>query len=250
MFKRFIFHPCQTHSIFSKMWKKSELTLHLNNQHLQGWLIKNERPEYAQLKEGPFIIYYGGNAEDISLNLSYIEEVNAASFLFMNYRGYGGSSGQPTEQGLLEDALSIYDYVVKEYHISPSNIYLIGRSLGSSIASYVASQRRVGGLILVTPFDSIENLVKKLFRWLPFIGWFFRDCFNTHKHLTQVDCEVLVLAAEKDEIIPESCLQPLIASYRHRLSLVTIKNADHQDIGEYEAYYDAINQFLRTYLDN
>ena len=174
MFEKFIFHPRKNHPLVVREWKECELNLNLNTQNLQGWLVHNEEID----SNSPFIIYYGGNAEDISLNLNDLSSIHASSFLLMNYRGYGGSSGKPTQKHLFEDALAIYDNVVKKHSIHPSRVYLLGRSIGSSIASYVASQRKVGGLILVTPFDSLEHLVRKLFRWIP-IGWLFKNSFNT-----------------------------------------------------------------------
>lgn len=239
LFEKFIFYPQKNHPLCTLEWKACEIALNLNHQNLRGWLIHNEH-----IQEGRFVIYYGGNAEDISLNLSQMSKIDASSFLFMNYRGYGGSSGRPTQMGLLEDALAIYDAVVKQYAIHSSRIFLLGRSLGSSIASYVANQRKVAGLILVTPFDSIENLVNQTFGGIP-LGWFFKDCFDTRKYLTHVDCQILVLAAEHDEVIPPECLQSLVSACAAQTSLKVIKGADHQNISEYDEYYAAINKYLR-----
>ena len=150
---------------------------------------------------------------------------------FMNYRGYGNSYGHPTKDDLLADALAIYDHMISQSGISPSQIYLMGRSLGASIAAYVASQRQVGGIILVTPFDSVENLVKTLFRWLP-MSRFFKESFDTQKYLAGVDCKILVLAAENDEVIPKECLESLISAYQDKIVLQVIAEANHQDINQ------------------
>lgn len=239
MFEKFIFHPRKNHTSIVREWKECELNLHLNKQNLQGWLVHNEEIN----SNSPFIIYYGGNAEDISLNLNDLGNIHASSFLLMNYRGYGGSSGKPTQKHLFEDAVAIYDDIVKKHSIHPSGIYLLGRSIGSSIASYVASQRKVGGLILVTPFDSLEHLVRKLFRWIP-IGWLFKNSFNTCKYLSHVNCKILVLEAGQEEVIPRECLESLISAYRSQIVLEVIKDANHQDISGYEEYYTAINRYL------
>lgn len=245
MLDKCIFYPRESHSELSKKWKDCELTINLNNQKLQGWLIENKEQKLSET--APFIIYYGGNAEDVLLNLFSWRDpawrIHASSFLLMNYRGYGGSSGKPTQKGLLEDALAIYDHVVQNFHIPAEQICLMGRSIGSCIASYVASQRKVGGLILVTPFDSVENVVNRLFKWLP-VGWLFRNSYNTSQYLSQVNCKMLVLEAEQDEIIPKECLEALVTKYQSQISLSVIKGADHQDIGEYDEYYSAINQYL------
>jgi uncharacterized protein len=244
LFENFIFYPRKTAPSCTKKWRHCEISFDLNNQHLQGWLIKNER-----IQNGPFVIYYGGNAEDIALNLTQMEMIDASSFLFLNYRGYGSSSGKPTQQGLLEDALSIYDVLIHQYSIPASRIFLLGRSIGSCIATYVASLRKVGGLILVTPFDSVENLVREAFRWIP-LGWFFKNCFDTRAALSHVSCKTLVLAAEKDEVIPQVCLQSLLSDFPTQIEFEVVKGADHQDIGSYAEYYAAINIYLQIEFFN
>ncbi len=244
MLEKYIFFPRETHPALARNWKDSEIVLHLNNQQLGGWLVRNEN--FKPSKNGPFIIYYGGNAEDISINLNDLWKINASAFLFMNYRGYGNSSGHPTKDDLLADALAIYDHMISQYGISPSQIYLMGRSLGASIAAYVASQRQVGGIILVTPFDSVENLVKTLFRWLP-MSRFFKESFDTQKYLAGVDCKILVLAAENDEVIPKECLESLISAYQDKIVLQVIAEANHQDINHYDAYYSALNDYLHAF---
>lgn len=240
MLEKFIFYPRENHSVLTRIWKDSEVVFSLNEQILRGWVMKNKSVE-----KGPFIIYYGGNAEDVSLNLYHYGKINAESILLMNYRGYGTSTGKPTKKDLLQDALAIFDEVIKKQMIEPSNIILMGRSLGSSIAAYVASQRKVGGLILITPFDSIQNLVKKLIRWLP-LGYFFKNSFDTRKYLAGVNCKILVLSAEHDEVIPKECLQPLLEEYQSQITLATIVDADHQDIAEYDDYYTEINKYLKN----
>ena len=81
----------------------------------------------------------------------------------MHYRGYGGSSGKPTEHDLRQDALAVYNYVSTRH----SEILLVGRSLGSSIAIGVAAQVNPTGLVLITPFDSIQNIAKQVVPFLP-----------------------------------------------------------------------------------
>ena len=123
-----------------QVWRHKDVSLH-------GWLIKGEITN-----ERPLIIYYGGNAEEISGNLWTLDSFQTESFLFVNYRGFGNSSGKPSEKALFEDALFLFDELVEKEGIKPSNIVLMGRSLGSAVATYVASQRQVRGVILITGF--------------------------------------------------------------------------------------------------
>ena len=121
------------------------------------------------------LLYFGGNAEDVAGN---IEEFAAAfpdrSLFLVNYRGYGGSSGQPSEAALFADALAIFDHVRREH----SEIAVMGRSLGSGVAVFVASERPVERLVLVTAFDSLVNVATEYFRWLP-VGWLMRDRYDS-----------------------------------------------------------------------
>lgn len=125
---------------------------------LRGWLVN------PQLVQEKLIIYYGGNAEDIFLNIEEFTDIKAAS-LFVAYRGYGPSSGVPGEAELFADSLAVIDDIVSRY--SPKKIFLIGRSLGSGVACYAAANKEIQGLILITPYDSIENIARLNYPWLP-----------------------------------------------------------------------------------
>lgn len=207
---------------------------------MHGWLIKA-----ADFDKSPIVVYYGGNAEDISFNLGYLDlkKTPSTSLLLMNYRGFGSSTGSPTQEGLFSDALTIFDHLIKNLNINPNKIYLMGRSIGASIAAYVASQKRVGGLILITPFDSITNLVPKFLRFYP-LKRYLEQYFNTSKYLEHVDGKFLVIAAGEDEVIPKKCIENLLAKFQDQILFVEIKSANHQNITEFDEYSDAIERFI------
>ena len=220
--------------------ERFRIILNINQQLLQGWFVKA-----IPVNKAPLIIYYGGNAEDISINLSYLLQAQApsSSWLFINYRGFGNSSGKPSQSGLYEDALAIYDYLILNSQIPLNMIFLMGRSIGSSIASYVASQRQVAGLILVTPFDSIASFIPKILKFSPFTSY-FEKYFNTQKYLENVGCKILVLAAEEDEIIPKVHLKNLANKFKNQLVIVEIKKANHQNIAEFSEYEIAVKKYI------
>lgn len=240
MIDRFIFFPRKDISYYGDLWKGFEIYLSISQQQLQGWLVKA-----SEFKQAPFIIYYGGNAEDISIKLSYLQhdEEQPISWLLMNYRGFGKSSNKPSQAGLFDDALAIYDYVINDLHIHPDQIYLMGRSIGSSIASYVASQRKAAGLILVTPFDSLVNFAPKFLRF--FIKTYLAKYFNTQKYLETVPYHILVIAAGEDEVIPRIHLENLINKFKDQLTVVEIANADHQNIADFPEYDLAIRKYIQ-----
>jgi hypothetical protein len=237
---RLIFFPKKSISGYSEPWKSSEFILNVNQQLLHGWFVKAEFVE-----KSPLIIYYGGNAEDVSINLSYLQpaEPQATSWLLMNYRGFGKSTGKPSQAGVFADALAVYDHLIKNTGISPEKIFLMGRSIGSSVAAYVASQRKVGGLILVTPFDSIVNFAPKFFKIFP-IKRYLEKYFNTQKYLEGVQGKILVIAAGRDEVVPKINLENLINQFKDQLEVVEIKKANHQNIADFHEFESAVNEYI------
>lgn len=240
MIDKFIFFPRKSNSYYSDLWKDSELILKINQQALQGWFVKA-----IPVNQAPLIIYYGGNAEDISINLSYLQQAEAPSisWLYINYRGFGNSSGKPSQRGLFEDALAIYDYLINNLNIPPNRIFLMGRSIGSSIASYVASHRLVAGLILVTPFDSITSFAPKILKIFP-LTCYFEKYFNTQKYLENVRGKILVLTAGEDEVIPKVHSEKLAKKFKDQLVIVEIKKANHQNIAEFPEYELAVKKYV------
>ena len=110
------------------------------------------------------LIYFGGNAEDVSFNMpSFSIAFPDRAIFLLHYRGYGGSTGKPSEKALFADALTLFDEVRAKH----PTVEVVGRSLGSGVAVYVASLRPVARLVLVTPFDSVEDVAKRQFPYIP-----------------------------------------------------------------------------------
>lgn len=191
------------------------------------------------------MIYFGGNAENVSVYLEQLEQFPKASFYLVNYPGYNGSVGKPTEKTVLQNALATYDYLVDECGISSDSIYLIGRSIGSSVAAFVATQRRMKGLILVTPFDNLFNVAKSItsFLFRPFL-WTIRSHFNTIKYLESVNIRIMVIFAESDEVIPQASMNKLSRFLTDRASINVVTNANHQNISDFNEYCSMIKDFI------
>ncbi|MDP1566018.1 MAG: alpha/beta hydrolase, partial [Polaromonas sp.] len=144
------------------------------------------------------LIYFGGNAEDVSANLpAFAQAFPAHAVYLLHYRGYGASPGSPTEKAIQSDALALFDHVRKSH----ADIALVGRSLGSGVAIQVASQRPASRLVLVTPYDSLQELAAGQFPFFP-VRWLLVDKFESSKHAPQVTVPTLLIAAAKDEVIP------------------------------------------------
>lgn len=143
------------------------------------------------------LLYFGGNAEDVSVALpEFAAAFPEHAIYLMHYRGYGGSSGRPSEPALVADALALYDQV----HSKHSNITVVGRSLGSGIAVQLAAQRKVTQLLLITPFDSLSALARRQFPLFP-VQWLLKDTYNSAEYTPAINSPTLLLVAEQDEII-------------------------------------------------
>ena len=174
---------------------------------------------WARPGAGPdALIYFGGNAEDVAGNLDELAPALPRHSLYLvNYRGYGGSTGSPTEAALFEDALAVYD-AIRGRH---ARIAVAGRSLGSGVAVYLAGQRPVAHLALVTPYDSIENVAKASYPFLP-VGWLLKDKFDSASRAGGVRAPTLVVIAEHDEVIVRARSDALVAKLPAGLARVEV----------------------------
>ena len=179
------------------------------------------------------LLYFGGNAEDVSWSLPTLATAFPEHSLYLlHYRAYGGSAGAPSEVALFADALALYERVRQEQ----PQITAVGRSLGSGVAVYLASQRSVERLVLVTPYDSIEALAAQRFPWFP-IRRLLRDKFESGRYAAQVLAPTLLLAAEHDEVIPLASTRALLSHFPAGVArLEIIPGQDHNSISESAAY--------------
>lgn len=187
------------------------------------------------------IIYFGGNAEDVSLNLPAFDTAFPEHALyFLHYRGYGGSSGTPTEASNHRDALALFEQVRTQH----SNVAVIGRSLGSGIAVRLASQRPVSRLILVTPYDSLEEIASAQFPYFP-VSWLLRDRYNSGSYAAAVKAPVRIIAAAHDEVIPSASTEALFGRFPKGLaSKQILPGTGHNTISSSPDYLSALQAFL------
>lgn len=173
------------------------------------------------------LIYFGGNGEDVSWNLAGLsEKFPDYAIYLMNYRGYGGSSGKPAEQVLHADALSLFDKV----HAQHPNITVVGRSLGSGVAVRLASTRPVARLVLITPYDSIENIAAQRLPYIP-VRWLLKDKFESWRYAPAIAAPTEIIAAGSDEVIPLANTQALFHAFKPGVAtLKVIPGATHNSV--------------------
>ena len=191
--------------------------------------------------EGPALLYFGGNGEDLASDLPDFDEAfpNLAVY-FMNYRGYGGSTGTPSESALIADAQTTYDVVRKTHE----KVFVMGRSLGTGVATALATTRRVEKVVLVTPYDSVASVAAERYPWAP-VRLLIKEDYDSVKRISAIQAPTLVVIAEKDDSIPRSHSDALLAaipiSLRHS---IVIPHGTHNDLGDYQQYLEIVRNFF------
>jgi uncharacterized protein len=187
------------------------------------------------------LIYFGGNAEDPAGNIDAFSPAFPDHALYLvNYRGYGGSSGRPSEPGLTTDALTVYDHVRSRH----SDISVLGRSLGSGVAVFLASRRPVDRLVLITAYDSLVNVARTHFRFLP-VGLLLRDRYESASRAREVTAPVLVMIAGDDEIIPRARSDALANAFPvEQVRVTLIPGAGHNTLDLFPEYLRSVSAFL------
>lgn len=204
---------------------------------LRGWLVK------AAAKPAPLVIYFGGNAEEVSWLTGLAGQFAGWSLLLLNYRGYGDSEGRPGEQQLFHDALAVYDYAKQRADVAPERIVAMGRSLGSGVAVHLAAHRPVRGVILVSPYDSIVEVARGHYPFLP-VSLLLRHRFDSLAHAPQIEAPLLCLVATEDRVIPVARSRTLFEAWRGPKTWRQIPPSDHDSISSEPEYWRSIAGFL------
>jgi len=189
------------------------------------------------------VIFFGGNADAVECYIPIFDKLLPNhSVYFVNYRGYGGTGGEPSEQALFSDAIAVYD-VVKQH--SP-HISVIGRSLGTGVASFLASKKQVKHLILITPFDSILNIAQDMFPFYP-MSILLKDKFSSIEWAANIKANVFMMVADQDHTVPPKHARRLAASFKpEQVTVQWWHDAGHVNISHQQGFYEAIKQFLTS----
>jgi pimeloyl-ACP methyl ester carboxylesterase len=183
------------------------------------------------------VLYFGGNGEDVSQNFAPLAQAFPAHAIYlMHYRGYGLSGGKPTEADIAADALALFDQVQRQH----PQVTVIGRSLGSGVATRLASQRPAARLVLITPYDSIEDIAAARFPVFP-VRWLLVDKYASWRYVPQVQAPTTVIAAEHDEIIRRESTEQLFRRFpAGRATLHVLPGTGHNDISLAPGYDDLL----------
>ncbi len=202
---------------------------------LHAWLAK-------AAPGAPLVLYFGGNAEEVSWMLDEVgRRAPAVGWLLTDYRGYGASAGSPSEAALVSDALTWYDFSDKK--LQTKSVYVFGRSLGSGVAVQLAAERPVAGVMLVAPFDSLVEVGKRHYPYLP-VSWMLKHRFDSVSRAPGVRAPLLCLVATRDRIIPAEHAKILYDAWGGPKRWVALEGADHNSTDDHPDYWPSIKAFL------
>lgn len=167
-----------------------------DSQKLHGWFVPAERSSAV-------VLFLHGNAGNVSHRLDWIALFHeiGISTLIIDYRGYGKSSGTPSEEGTYRDAEAAWRYLVTQREIAPQEIAIFGESLGGAVAAKLAARETPQALIIVAAFTSLPDLASQLYSYVP-ARLLTRFKYDTREHVKRARCPVLVIHSASDEIVP------------------------------------------------
>lgn len=190
----------------------------------------------------PVVVFFHGNGDILAWRGPWFAALTAdgTGLVAVSFRGYAGSSGSPTEAGLINDAEAAYAFAAQRY--PPERIALWGYSLGSGPAVALAAKQRIARLILEAPYTSIADVAAAAFPFAP-VRWFVRDRFHSDRLIANVTSPVLILHGERDRTIPIRFGQRLYELARDPKRMVRFPEGGHDDLDNFSAL-DVARAFL------
>ena len=236
--RRLLYFPDPTRTAPAQAGLPQAHELHLESidgERLVAWHVPPEA-------DRPVMLYLHGNAGALNLRAGRFEWLIAEGdgLVALSYRGFGGSSGRPSEQGLIDDALAAYDFAVARY--PARRIVLWGELLGTAVAIALAAQRAVAGVILDAPFTSIADIGAATYPFAP-VRWMIKDPFRSDLRIGKVTAPILVLHGERDAIVPIRFGERLFALANEPKRMVRFPEGGHIDLDDFGAV-DVVREFV------
>ncbi len=216
-----------------------------DGENLHAWFVPVPQPQGT-------VLLFHGNAGNISHRLEYLSMLHRlgySSFIF-DYRGYGKSSGRPSEQGTYRDAEAAWHYLTVVRNIEPRRIALLGESLGGAVAAWLASRQQPGALVLASVFISVPDLGAEIYPFLP-VQLLARFDYNTRAYLQNVEAPVLIAHSREDDIVPYRHGQALYKAAHEPKTFLEMRG-DHNNsfLFSQEIWVRQLSAFLNRYVGN
>jgi|SRR5690554_5005827 len=218
-----------------------EIRIETGSHVLHGWLLPTSTDYTA-----PLVLVFYGQGGEASRYFELAEYLPNAHWAFINYRGYGLSSGTPSEEALLSDSVTVFDYFSAHPRVDSRHIVALGGSLGTGIAAYLASQRPLAAVVLFSPYDSIAGGVAQ--DLIPFIPtrWLLRNKFDVMDYARATSVPAMAIIGDADEVIQPERSLGLIENWSGPSLVQIISRGTHYSIYEDQSSWEAIARFLEN----
>ncbi|NOY72669.1 MAG: alpha/beta hydrolase [Gammaproteobacteria bacterium] len=194
------------------------------------------------------LIYFHGNAGNIYHRIPSLLKLSqlGVNVIGVSYRGYGKSDGDPSEEGIYLDGQAIFQYAVERMGFSKENIIIFGRSIGTTVAINTAQNKKIGGVILVTPLTSGKDQAKVGGLWA--ISSLAGNSFDNFTKIENIDSPLLVIHGTDDSVIPYSMGKKIFDKAKVKKEFVKIKGANHNNLHDVfeQEYWLPIIQFIKS----
>lgn len=216
-----------------------ELTLVQDDVNLQGWHLENPAANHSHV-----LLYFGGNAEDVAGMLPILSQLPIRHIYTFNYRSYGLSDGLPSQTGFYADALAIYNHAASLHPGENVRFFVMGRSLGSAVAGYLASQKPVQGVLLLAPLKSALQNGQRTLPFVP-VKWLMKHPFDLQGIAHHISAPTLMLIANNDRVIPVADSLETWQSLGGEKELIRLENVGHNNLFDNPATFEAVKRFLQ-----
>ena len=237
--EKLIFFPQPPSYELRSQLAKNEVIFQHEGISLHGWYRGGEKEGNQDL----LIIYFGGNAEEVSYSFFELSQKFSHAVLAVNYRGFGSSEGKPSEAAILQDANFIVKDIMRRKGFAPEKIILLGRSLGAAVATFVASNYAVRGSILVTPFDSLTHLAQGKYPMFP-VSLLLKHRFPAKEWAQKIKSPCLLITGGQDKVVPNSYSINLAEKWQGGAEHYVIEAASHNNISNFPDYWKEIENYL------
>ncbi|RKX32378.1 MAG: alpha/beta hydrolase [Candidatus Zixiibacteriota bacterium] len=212
---------------------------------LHGWYIPAE-------KERAVLLFCHGNAGNISHRLESIQLFNrlGLSVFIFDYRGYGRSGGEPSEEGTYKDAVGAWQWLIDKKQYAPERIVVFGRSLGGAVAAHLASEKNPKVLIIESAFTSVGDMGARIYPYMP-VKLLIRYHYRTIDYIDRVKCPVMVIHSPDDELVSFKQGRRLYDAAREPKEFLEITGGHNGGfLEEPDIYSNGFDSFLRQYVDD
>jgi fermentation-respiration switch protein FrsA (DUF1100 family) len=195
----------------------------------------------------PVVLYFHGNGGALAHRVDRFRTLieDGIGLVALSYRGYGGSAGTPSENGLLQDAAAAYSFAAEHY--PPDRIVAWGESLGSAVAIGLAAEKPVAAMVLEAPFTSAVNIAAEVYPYIP-VRLLMWDQFRSEERISRVRAPLLILHGERDRTIPIAHGERLFARANEPKRMVRFPDGGHNGLDAHGALR-SVQQFLAAVLD-